>query len=137
MKILFVLIDDKSAGLDLIKKAVSQIDISKDVIDYLWFDSYELFRQANVKRVTAIFLDYHLDKDGMYGTKIVKHLNAKYLIGFSTSLKGSERIYKKGIQSGHFEPQNLFFVEKNPEVPPSQELIEVIRNIIEKELLSA
>lgn len=74
MKIAFVLIDDKSAGLDLIKKAVSQIETSNDVIDYLWFDSYESFRVAKVEKATAIFLDYHLDKDGLYGTKYLPQL---------------------------------------------------------------
>lgn len=130
---LFILIDDKNSGIEEIKYSIALYPAKHQEIELVWYNSFEVYLQAGSPFATAVFLDYHLDKDKTYGSKIVGKINSQYVIGFSTSFKGSERIKQSAISSGIFSPEKIFAISKQNKIPPSEELSVVIHEILNQE----
>lgn len=83
------LIDDKSYWIDQIKWSIPE-NIN---YEFIYFDSY---KKALNTEFDIILLDYFLDLDHITWDKIISKLKYKKLIGFSSSLNWSKKIFDAG-----------------------------------------
>jgi hypothetical protein len=119
-------IDDKNIAYKQIINALDGLGLSNHY-EVKWHKSFKEYEQTNHSYATAVFLDYHLDIDLTHGTKIVSQLKAQYLVGYSSTQKGSDRIRQKGIASGLFK--DVFSLVKEKSETPTSQLIKVLNMI--------
>ena len=122
---LITIIDDKEYAYKQIANALNELSVSNNY-EVVWYKSFKEYQKTNNQSL-IIFLDYHLDNDLTYGSKIISQLQAKYLIGYSSTQKGSDRIKQKGVESGLFK--GVFSVLKEKGETPSPQLIKVLKMI--------
>jgi hypothetical protein len=130
---IFILIDDQNYGLKDIENSILASGTDNNEIKIIWYDSFEAYKKAGRRYATAAFLDYHLDIDGIYSSKIVDQINAKYLIGFSSRQPGSEKIKISAVESGKFLANSVFAVTKQDGTVNNDKLIKVLKAIISAE----
>ncbi|MGE0431887.1 MAG: hypothetical protein AB7K09_06720 [Planctomycetota bacterium] len=96
---LIVLLDDKSYGLEQVRRAIPRDMV--DRVELRHIDRWSVW-QADPPDAFVVLLDYYLDKDGLEGVDVVGQIRATHLIGFSSVLRCSRSICELAGQSGNF-----------------------------------
>jgi hypothetical protein len=70
------------------------------------------------------FVDFFLTKDGRYGTEILDRIAAKTLVGFSSTMFGSQAIKEEADKSGFGRTKTILKIKESVENPELQILLQ-------------
>jgi len=85
-----LLIDDKTYGLRQIEAAIP--DARRREYRVLHMASMAEYRAAGCPRMFVVLLDFFLDVDRTWGHLVAHEVAADHVVGFSSSLEGSQAI---------------------------------------------
>ncbi|MBF0239579.1 MAG: hypothetical protein HQM12_17905 [SAR324 cluster bacterium] len=131
-----LLIDDKPYGLKQIMNAIPP-SLEKDW-QILYFSSFHEYERQHLGKVGVVLLDYFLDQDQCYGEEVIKQIDTRVLIGFSSHQAMSDRIIRRTThylesrrnQIDSFEFPRLFSVRKLKESDDNPALAKVFQEIL-------
>lgn len=85
-----LLIDDKSYGLRQIEAAIPEARRHECTVHHM--ASMAEYRAAGSPRMHVVLLDFFLDVDRTWGHLVANEIAADHVVGFSSSLEGSQAI---------------------------------------------
>ena len=85
-----LLIDDKSYGIRQIEAAIPAAHRHECTVHHM--ASMAEYRAAGAPRMHVVLLDFFLDLDRTFGHLVANEIAADHLVGFSSSLEGSQAI---------------------------------------------
>ena len=127
-----VLIDDKSYGIQQVRDAIPPARrAAYQVVHFSTFEAYEAYEAAIDGRAHVVLIDYFLDLDLCYGSEIVHRIDAEIIVGFSSSLAGSQAIVEAAREHGTWaSPPQLFAIRKLKDREPNAALAKLFRQIL-------
>lgn len=118
-----LIIDDKSFALHQVCRAIGSARIPYFTIIHI--DSVATLRRNKWIQPSIVFLDFFLDRDGIYGTELLGEIQSDVLIGFSSHKTTTKHIEDEAKRTGRWPAERVFSVWKDKSSTKNIELKKV------------
>ncbi len=123
-----LIIDDKSHALHQVCWSIGSARLP--YLTLIHVDSVAALRRNKWIRPSIVFLDFFLDRDGIYGTELLGEIESDVLIGFSSHKTSTKHIEDAAIRTGRWPPERVFSVWKDKSALENIELKNIVDSVL-------